>query len=91
MLNLFFARKASKVYNITKTKMDKILISAVKPETVDKKTFFVELLTANETLSILRSNYFTQIKIGLPEEINNSQIKFLMNVGRLLTLQVFCY
>lgn len=69
--------------------MNKILIGSNKSENIDNKTFFVQLLTANDTLAILRSDHFLHIQIELPEEINNSQIRFLMHTGRLLTSKVF--
>lgn len=71
--------------------MNRILIGSTRPENKDSKTFFVEFEGANETLTILRSDYFLNIKIEVPEEINNSQIRFLMHIGRLLSLKVFEY
>lgn len=46
--------------------MNKIHISSEAPGNLDEKTFFVALGSANETLQILRSEFFTSITIDLP-------------------------
>jgi hypothetical protein len=68
--------------------MNKILVSSAKPETIDKKTFFVELGSAADVLAVLRSDHFVQCAIELPQEPNTFQLRFLMHVRRLLTKDV---
>jgi len=68
--------------------MNRILVAQSKPENLDKKTFFVEFSSAADILAILRADHFVQLQIEVPNEINNSQLRFIMQVTRLLTKEV---
>ena len=68
--------------------MNKIIIAEVKPEEVDKKTYFVEFSQANEMLTILRSDYFEICSLNVPAGVTNAKLRFLMHFSRLISVKV---
>lgn len=68
--------------------MNKIVIAEAKPEDLDKKTYFIEFVQANDMLTILRSDYFENCFLYVPAGATNAKLRFLMHFSRLLSAKV---
>jgi hypothetical protein len=68
--------------------MNKISISKVQNPTNDASTLALSYEDANKMLPILRSDHFRSITLGNISEVEPKNLKFLIQLGRLLKADV---
>jgi hypothetical protein len=71
--------------------MNKIAITNIETLEFDNNTFKANYETANKMLSILRSDHFREIILANVKEVESKNLKFLIQITRLLKNDVFFY
>jgi hypothetical protein len=68
--------------------MNKLQISLHQRKSPDDATWLITYPDANRLLGLLRSDHFREIRLTEVSEVNAKDLKFLIQIMRLLTAEV---
>jgi hypothetical protein len=68
--------------------MNKLQISLEQRESPDESTWLITYAEANRLLVLLRSDYFREIRLTGVSQVSAKELKFLIQIMRLLTPDV---
>lgn len=68
--------------------MNKLQISLEQRESPDESTWLITYAEANRLLVLLRSDYFREIRLTGVSQVSAKELKFLIQIMRLLTPEV---